>query len=153
MNNNPEFEKAFADLKQIGTRVPSAKKTYGLLKELNANTLDAQSDLLIKELHNINYSSNTNDYFYFYFPLVSYILYYKPQYESDLLKYVIGPNFANGTTETKGMIAMITGAMNYKLSQDENYLTQESRDWVMNELPKLEEQIDREIKVCWKELE
>jgi len=51
------------------------------------------------------------------------------------------------------MIAMITGAMEFKLKENEFYLTKESQFWVENELPKLEKEIQREIDVCWKELE
>ena len=152
MKNIVEFEKVFSDLKRMGNRISSAKKTHELLKELNHETSDEEVKHLITEFNEIKYESNTNDYFYFYFPLVSYILYYKPKYESDILKYLIGPNFANGTTETKDMIAIIIGAVKYKLSEDENYLTLESQDWVVNELPRLEKQIGREIQVCWKEL-
>jgi hypothetical protein len=152
MKNNVEFEKVFSDLKRMGNSISSAKKTYELLKALNHETSDEEVKHLIIEFNEIKYESNTNDYFYFYFPLVSYILYYKPKYESDILKYLIGPNFANGTTETEDMIAIIIGAVKYKLSEDENYLTHESQDWVVNELPRLEKQIGREIQVCWKEL-
>ena len=152
MKNNVEFEKVFSDLKRMGNSISSAKKTYELLKALNHETLDEEVTHLITEFNEIKYESNTNDYFYFYFPLVSYILYYKPKYESDILKYLIGPNFANGTTETEDMIAIIIGTVKYKLSEDENYLTLESQDWVVNELPRLEKQIGREIQVCWKEL-
>jgi hypothetical protein len=41
------------------------------------------------------------------------------------LKYLISPNFANGITETREIISLIIGAMNFKLKENENYLTQE----------------------------
>ena len=43
--------------------------------------------------------------------------------------------------------------MNFKLKENVNYLTKESKEWIINELPKLEEQVEREIQVCWKELD
>lgn len=132
--------------------IPSAKTTFELLKELNQETTNLQSDILISEFDKIQYQSNTNSYFYFYFPIISHILYYKPQYEKELLKYLIGPNFANGIFEINEMILVIKGAMKFKLKENEFYLSKESQFWVLNELPKLEKEIKREIDVCWKEL-
>ena len=80
-------------------------------------------------------------------------MYYKPKYEKDILKYLIGPNFANGTTETKEMIQLIIGAMNFKIKENKYYLTKESIEWILHELPKLEIQVNREIQICWKELD
>ncbi|MCP2026250.1 hypothetical protein L1276_001394 [Flavobacterium sp. HSC-32F16] len=149
---NMEFEEAFSDLKRMGNLVPSAKRTFELLKEFNSETTDLESDNLIAEFHKIQYASNTNSYFYFYFPIVSHILYYKPIYENELLRYLIGPNFANGTSETDEMIEMIFGAMKYKLNENQYYLTTQGKNWVENELPKLQKEVKREIDVCWKEL-
>jgi hypothetical protein len=151
-SSNSRFEKAFSNLKKMGNIVPSAEKTYDLLKELELQNTDLQSDILISELNKIQYASNTNSFFYFYLPIVSHILHYKPEYEKDILKYLIGPNFANGTSEVNEMIPLIIGAMNFKLNENKYYLTKESQSWVINELPKLEKQIQREISICWKEL-
>lgn len=71
----------------------------------------------------------------------------------DILRYLVGPNFANGSETTEDMIKVIQGAMRYKLSENKKFLTMESQNWVLNELPKLTAEIDREIKICWKELE
>ena len=152
-DNTSEFEIAFSDLKRMGEIVPSAKKTYELLGNLNFDTNDEDPEELLTEFNKIQYSSNTDSFFYFYFPIVTYILYFKPHYEKEILKYLIGPNFANGTTETSEMIPLIIGAMNFKLKENVNYLTKESKEWITNELPKLEEQVEREIKFCWKELD
>ncbi|KIC02238.1 hypothetical protein OA88_09515 [Flavobacterium sp. JRM] len=152
-NQNSEFEKAFSYLKKMGNLTPSAEKTFELLKELNSETPDLQSDVLISEFNKIQYHSNTYSYFYFYFPIVTHILYYKPKYEKDILKYLVGPNFANGTSEVHEMISMITETMKFKLNEDKYYLTRESQFWVTNELPKLEKQVQREIDICWKELD
>ena len=108
-DNKSEFEKAFSDLKRMGEIVPSAKRTYELLGNLNFDTKDEDSEELITEFNKIKYGSNTNSFFYFYFPIVTHILYYKPQFEKEILKYLIGPNFANGTTETIEMIPLIIG--------------------------------------------
>lgn len=151
-DNNSEFGKVFSDLKRMGEIVPSAKRTYELLGHLNFDTSDEDSQELITEFNKIQYGSNTNSFYYFYFPIVTHILYYKPQFEKEILKYLIGPNFANGTTETIEMIPLIIGAMNFKLKENVNYLTKESKEWIINELPKLEEQVEREIQFCWKEL-
>lgn len=137
----------------MGERFLRAKNAFELLKKLNTETTNPESDILISEIDKIQYQSNTNSYFYFYFPIVSHVLYNKPQYEKDILKYLIGPNFANGTSEVDEMIAMIKGAMNFKLQENKLYLTKESQFWVLNELPKLEKEIQREIDVCWKELD
>ena len=151
-NKTSKFENIFSDLIKMGEIVPSAKRTYDLLSNLNFSSSNLDLEKLLEEINQIRYSSNTNSLFYFYFPIVTHILYYKPNSEKDLLKYLIGPNFANGTTETSEMIPLIIGAMSYKLKENMNYLTNESKEWIINELPKLEEQVEREIQVCWKEL-
>ncbi|MFH6956249.1 hypothetical protein ACHRV1_02500 [Flavobacterium aquidurense] len=150
---NSDFDETFSSLKRMGERFLRAKNAFELLKKLNTETTNPESDILISEIDKIQYQSNTNSYFYFYFPIVSHVLYYKPQYEKDILKYLIGPNFANGTSEVDEMIAMIKGAMNFKLQENKLYLTKESQFWVLNELPKLKKEIQREIDVCWKELD
>ncbi|WP_299892394.1 hypothetical protein [uncultured Lacinutrix sp.] len=147
-----EFEKTFSDLKRMGEIKPSATRTYELLAELDFNTSESQSELLISEFNKIQYQSNTNSFFYFYFPIVTHILHYQPKYENEILGYLIGPNFANGDTETKALIPLIKSAMEFKLSENKNYLTQESQNWILNELPKLEEEVEREVQKCWKEL-
>jgi hypothetical protein len=147
-----EFEKTFSDLKRMGEIEPSAKKTYEFLRELDFDTSDSQSELLISEFNKIQYQSNTNSFFYFYFPIVTHILHYKPKYEKDILGYLIGPNFANGDSETKDLIPLIKSAMEFKLSENKNYLTEESKDWVLNQLPKMEKEVEREVQKCWKEL-
>ncbi|KAA2218975.1 hypothetical protein [Maribacter flavus] len=147
-----EFEKAFSDLKRMGEIKPSAKKTFDLLRELDFDTSDSQSELLISEFNKIQYQSNTNSFFYFYFPIVTHILHYKPKYEKDILGYLIGPNFANGDTETKDLIPLIKSAMEFKLTENKDYLTKESKSWVLNELPKMEKEVEREVQKCWKEL-
>jgi hypothetical protein len=147
-----EFEKVFSALKRMGEIEPSAKRTYELLGELEFDTSDSQSELLISEFNKIQYQSNTNSFFYFYFPIVTHILYYKPKYEKDILEYLIEPNFANGDTETKDLIPLIKSAMEFKISENKNYLTKESKNWILHELPKMEKEVEREVQKCWKEL-
>lgn len=151
-NNTSEFEKTFSDLKRMGQTIQSAKRTYELLEKLTSETNELDSEELLTEFNKIQYVSNTNSFFYFYFPIVSHILYFKPHFEKNILKYLIGPNFANGTTETKEMIEMITDAMNFKSKENMYYLTKESTDWVIHKLPQLEMEVEREIQLCWKEL-
>ena len=152
-NELTNFEKTFSYLKEVGKILPHSKICFDLLKKLDFQTTDLESEILVITLHKIQFSANTNNCFYFYFPLVSHILHFKPQHEKEILKYLIGPNFSNGTSEVNEMIDMIFGAMKYKLNEDEYYLSKESQDWVINELPKLENQVKREIDICWKELD
>ena len=142
-DHKTDFEKAFVDLKRMGEIIPSAKMTYELLKQLNFETTTSQSELLISEFNKIQYASNTNSYFNFYFPIVTHILYYKPKYENAILGYLIGPNFANGDTEPKNLIELIKNVMDFKLSENKNYLTTESEKWIINELPKMESEVER----------
>lgn len=150
---NSDFDKTFSALKRMGNIIPSVKTVLELLKKLNQETTNSESDILVSQVDKIQYQSNTNSYFYFYFPIISHILYYKPQYEKELLKYLISPNFANGTSEINEMISVIKGAMRYKLNENELYSTLESQFWVENELSKLEKEIQREIDICQKELD
>lgn len=145
-----DIEKTFEYLTQLG---PNAAKTYELLKNLGFQTAQSDSDILISELNKIRFASNTNSVFYFYFPIVSHVLYYKPEYEPDILHHLVGPLFANGSETVEGMIDVIQGSMRFKLSENERFLTEESQDWTLTKLPKLTAAIDREIQLCWKELE
>ena len=147
------FEITFSDLKGFANRnINGAKRTYELLKELNKSSSENDSDELIKELNKIKYASNTNSVFYFYFPIVSHILYFKPEYEKEILGLIIGPNFANGDTEIEDMINVIQGAMIFKQKENSKYLTQEGEFWTKNLLPNMKNEIKREIEICWKEL-
>jgi len=153
ITTNSEFDETFSSLKRIENIIPSAKTAFELLKELNPETTNLQSEILVSEIHKIQYQSNTNSYFYFYFPIISHFLYYKPQYETELLKYLIAPNFANGTSQIDEIISIIKKAMVFKLKENKFYLTPESQFWVVNKLPKLEKEIQREIDICQKELD
>ncbi|MBO9582829.1 MAG: hypothetical protein J7574_01585 [Flavobacterium sp.] len=152
-SDHTNFIKTFNYLEEIGKILPHSKICFDLLKKLNFQTTDLESESLITELHKIQFASNTNSYFYFYFPLVTHILHYKPQYEKEILKYLIAPNFVNGTSDVREMIDVVTGAMKYKLNENQYYLSKESQDWISNELPKLEKEVQREIDICWKELD
>lgn len=152
-SDQTNFKKIFTYLETVGKILPHSKICFDLLEKLNYQTTDSESDSLITTLHQIQFASNTNSYFYFYFPLVSHILHYKPQYEKEILKYLIGPNFANGTSDVEEMIEMIHGAMKYKLNENQYYLSKESQDWITSKLPKLKKEVQREIDICWKELD
>ena len=41
--------------------------------------------------------------------------------------------------------------MEFKLTENKNYLTKESKSWILNELPKMEKEVEREVQKCWKE--
>lgn len=139
-------------MKDFGTRNAAAQNAYALLRRLKSNSPKDEVDELVKAVHGIRFGSNTNSVFYFYFPIVTHILYYQPQCEKELLGYLIGPNFANGDTETKQLIPLIGRAMNYKRSENKHYLTRESQHWITNELPNMEQEVEREVQKCWKEL-
>lgn len=62
-----EFDKSFSSLKRMTNTIPGAKNAFELLKNLNQETSTLQSDLLVSEIHKIEYQSNSNSYFYFYF--------------------------------------------------------------------------------------
>ena len=148
-----DFELAFSDLKNlVSSRVHGAKRTYEVLKKLNQETSKHTTDELITELKKIRYASNTNSVFYFYLPIVSHILFYKPEYEKEILGMVIGPNFANGESDAEGMITVIQGAMEFKLKESPKYLTQEGQFWINNVLPKMRTAVKREIEICREEL-
>ncbi len=149
-----DFELTFSNLKELGESVwPEAGVVYLLLEKLSETSSEEEVNLLITELRKLRYGSNTNSVFHFYFPIVSHILFFKPAYEKDILHYLIGPNFANGDTETKEIISVIQGAMNYKLSENPQNLSKESQSWVNNTLPNMEKEVQREVDICWKELE
>jgi hypothetical protein len=150
--NQAAFENAFADLKSLAGKLPGAENTYQLLKILNFNTSEEDAEKLVTELNRVQYASNTTRFFFFYFPIVSHILYYKPELEKVLLKFIVGPKFADGITETDEMIAILVRTINLKLEESNTYLTKEGKVWMINELPKLEREVEREIQICWKEL-
>lgn len=138
-NKNPKrnFDKTYADLKSIIGIVDGAEKTYELLQELNFNTSDSQSQLLVSEFRKIKYASNTYSFFIFYFPIVTHILYFKLKFEKEILNYIIGSNFADGITEIKKMIDYLQRSMKYQLSENKYFLTSEIEKWILNELPKM----------------
>ncbi len=147
------LERTFSDLRGLGESNPHARRTYELLTQLSHKTAEAQAEPLISALQNIRFASNTGTVFFFYFPMVAHILYYLPRYEGELLHHLIGPNFANGPTETPELMAMIPRAMDRKLSENKHFMTREGRDWVRNVWPKMEKEVEREVQLCWKELD
>ena len=50
------------------------------------------------------------------------------------------------------MIDLLQRSMKYQLSENKYFLTPESKKWILNELPKIEKEIEREIQLCWKDL-
>lgn len=125
-----------------------ARKTSELLEQLHATSSDAETEILLTELHRIQYRSNAMSVFQFYLPLVSHLLYYKPACENEVLKYLIGPLFALGVSETDDFITVIQSE-----AKNTDHLSPESRSWVNHALPGLKEAIGREIEICEWELE
>lgn len=147
------FEKTFADLKKVGEIIPSAAATYELLKDLNTDTSPEEAELQVTTFRKIQYASNIESFFNFYLPIVTHILHYLPTYETDILHYLIGPCFAGGTMETKALIPLIQRSMEFKLSNNPHDFTEESKEWVTHELPKMEAEVEREVQICRKDLE
>jgi hypothetical protein len=67
----------------------------------------------------------------------------------------VGPIFANGNGDEQSldMIRKIQNSMAYKLKENPNFLTKEGQYWVKQILPTLDQEIQREIEICVKELE
>lgn len=146
--------KTFCGLRDLQNNgQPNTKRTYDLLVQLNHSTPNEIFDELVRGIMEIRYASNTNGFFYFFFPIVSHVLYFRPEYESKLLRHLIGPIFANGVSEVQGMMNIITGTMNCMLSSNPVYLTTEGKSWVKENLPNLHQEIKREIELCIKELD
>ncbi|MBK8557466.1 MAG: hypothetical protein IPL65_17695 [Lewinellaceae bacterium] len=129
------------------------KRIYQLLEELRASSSREFTDELIRLIRGIRYASNTNEVFQFYFPIVCHILYFKPEHEKDLIGYIIGPSFANGTTSAAEMMDLIPDAMRYIQKSDPNFMTQEGQHWVENTWPTLKNAVEQEIMALWKDLE
>lgn len=127
---------------------PNCKLIYNWIINLDHNTSETISNQMIEEINQISYASNTNGYFYFFFPIVSHVVYYIPSAEEALLHLLIGPNYADGEDKVQGMTSVIQGAMNFKLESNSNYLSKEGQNWVTNFLPELKNEIKREIEKC-----
>lgn len=151
-----DFEISFSYLKDLpGSTGEQAQKVYDLLKQLSQDSTQAESDAFISEFQKLRIASNTNTVFFFYFPIVSHILYFKSTYAEDLLHYLVGPIFANGDgdEESTEMIRKIQRSMDFKLKENPKFLTKEGQLWVQTVLPSMEKEIQREIDICKKELE
>lgn len=151
---NSDFESSFFYLKNLGGSIQQqGDKVYELLRELSKNSSDDFSETLVSEFYKLRFTSNTNEVFFFYFPIVSHILYFKPACEKEILRYLVGPIFANGTEDGSGVIHVIEGSMNFKLKENPNYLTKESQQWVKHTLPTMITEVQREVDIHSKELD
>ena len=148
------FEKTFSGLSYVAKygRDASALKTYELLKTLHAGSPTELTHELTAAFLNIRYSSNTDGVFRFNLPIVSHILYFKPEMTSQLLKSIVGPVFANGETSVDGLIRYVQNAMEYQLQQHPNFLTPESQHWIKHTLPDLRASIQQAVDDCRKEV-
>ena len=131
----------------------NGKQTYFLLKQLNHDSDRALTDALIGQVNALGFHSNTTDVYYFYFPIVSHILYYKPGCAPELLHYLVGPNFANGAASADEVMALIEGSMHRKIAENPFYLSEESKKWVTQVLPGMRAAVEREVEQCRRALE
>jgi len=153
---NSSFDTTFSYLKEVPKSMDEqAAKVYGSLKRLSKNSTETEGDKLISEFQKLRVASNTNSVFFFYFPIVSHILYFKPSYGNTVLHHLIGPLFANGNGDEKPseMIRKIQNSMDFKLKENPTFLTKEGQLWVKNILPTMKAEIQQEIDICKKELE
>lgn len=153
---NADFDLAFSYVKNFnGELGQQAQVVVDLLSKLSKRSSEEFTKRLLSELQNLRIASNTNSVFFFYSPFVSHILYYKPTYASDLLHHLVGPIFANGNGDEQSMdmIRKIQNSMDYKLKENPNFLTKEGQYWVEHILPTLDQEIQKEIDICVKELE
>lgn len=148
------FEKTFSGLNYVAKygRDANAQKTYELLQTLRAESPTELTHELAAAFLNIRYSSNTDGVFRFALPIVSHILYFKPEMTPQLLKSIVGPVFANGETSVDGLIRYVQNAMEYQLQQHPNFLTPESQHWIKHTLPDLRAAIQQAIDDCWQEI-
>lgn len=148
------FEKTFSGLNYVAKygRDTNAQKTYELLKTLHAESTTALAQELTAAFLNIRYSSNTDGVFKFALPIVSHILYFKPEMTPQLLTSIVGPVFANGETSVDRLIQFIQGAMDFQLQQHPNFLTPESQHWIRYTLPELRAAIQQAIDDCRQEI-
>ena len=149
------FDKTFGNLRGLreGNMNDSGRQTYSLLKQLNRDSDRALTDALIGQVNALGFHSNTTDVYYFYFPIVSHILYYKPEYAPELLHYLVGPNFANGAASADEVMALIEGSMHRKIAENPFYLSEESKKWVTQVLPGMRAAVEREVEQCRRALE
>lgn len=150
----PAFEATFSYLEKFQLYSPGQpRQTYALLRRLDHDSPDELVEALLQEVSRLQIASNTNEVFYFYFPIVSHILFYKPEREKALLHLLVGPSFANGTSEADAVIKVMQGAMTYVLQENPYYLTPEGQHWITFTLPRMRDAVRREIDRCWAELE
>lgn len=153
---NADFELTFSYFTKFNGEVgQQAQVVSQLLSKLSKNSSEEFTKRLLGELGKLRIASNTNSVFFFYFPIVSHILYFKPECGGTLLHHLVGPIFANGDgdEETPDMIRKIQNSMNFKLKENPNFLTKEGQLWVKDILPTMVDDIQNEIDVCKKELD
>lgn len=148
-----DFTRTFKNLKAVGKRDNNAEQTYKILQKLDFETPNREIEELVNSVNQIHYPTNTNGYFEFFFPIISHILYYKPHTISKIINQIVGPNFANGISDSKTMIETIQSAMNIYSKDNKYYVTKEGKEWTENELDKYEKEITQEINKCQQELD
>lgn len=129
------------------------KAFYLMLENLDQSTSLVDTQLLIDTLNSIPYSSNVSTYYEHFFPIVSHILYFKPEEEEKLLVHLVSPIFSMGHNKPSEIMKEIIGSKDFQLQKNLHFLTKEGMAWVENTLPNLLTSIQREVEKCWKELE
>lgn len=148
------FDIAFSGLKSlINEFMRELKPLIPLLQQLDDNTSPEDVSEMMELIRRIGYASNTNGYFYFFLPIVSHVLYFRPALESDLLEQIVGPVFANGASEAREIMTRIAGGTKFMLKENKFAVTPEGQFWVKYMLPEMQSSVEREIARCWKDLE
>ena len=148
-----DFELVFSHLRDLAERdFDGAKRTYELLRNLNSESAENETEELIHEFKRVRFASNANSVFHFYFPIISHLLFHKLAYEKEVLGRIIGPIFAMEQPDAEGMIKVVQGSMKYQMKENPHYLTKEGQSWVINQLPEMKVAVQREIDILWEEL-
>jgi hypothetical protein len=145
-----EFEKTFPKYPFWST---AEKELYQMLKELDESSNSEFAEQLVEKVNSLHYASNIEGYYQHFFPIVSHILYYNPEFEDKLLHHLIGPIFAGGTTNESEIMEMIIISKDFRLKENPHFLSKEGIAWIENTLPTMNAAIKREVKKCWKALE
>ena len=148
-----EIEKTFGYLNKGNPYFKGNDKiVFEELCKLNANSGKESIWILIRKVKELQYHSNCNSVFEFYFPILSHIFYFDPESVDELLYLLVGLIFAFGMDDEFEIVQQIRKNMVSHLKANPFYLTKNGKDWVGNILPIQEDKIKIEIKRCIKEL-
>jgi len=112
-----------------------------------------ESENIIREIGKINYASNVNSVMWFYFPIVSHVLYFMPNLADRLLHYIIEPIFANGDRNPSSVVAMLKSTLQHKESTIGNYMSIFGRSYVFGLCELDFDVIEQALNYCWLQLD